>query len=281
MPLITKAYLGATKLFREKSWFEDMSQKPVSDSGDVTVTANSTAHTKGSWTQLISSTSGDATFVVVEVTGVQTSTVDTATLLDIGTGASGSEVALIPDVAVGGAASIGGGVARFAFQVPIKIASGTRISARIQSVVTGGKTATVAIWTFNMGDFAYAPTAVDVIGTSTATSAGTAMSGSSGTWVQITASTANAYKAVVLVPSTSASAIGTINVKYTLGTGASGSEVEVGQTFASYTNSEALSTFPRWGQLICGAIPSGTRISVRHDIASNPGFYDVTLIGIR
>ena len=283
MPLVTKAYLGSTKLFKEKSWFEDTSQKPVSEAATVTITADNTAHTKGSWTELVSSTSGDATFIVVEVTAVQSGAADTATLLDIGTGASGSETALIPNVAVGGAASAGGGVARFAFQVPIKIASGTRLSARIQSVVAGppAKTAAVSIWTFNMGDFAYAPTAVDVIGTSTATSAGTAMSGSSGTWVQITASTSNAYKAVVLVPSASAVAIGTINVKYTLGTGASGSEVEVGQTSANYTNSEAVSNFSRWGQLICGAIPSGTRLSVRHDIAANPGFYDVTLIGIR
>lgn len=283
MALLQKAYLGTTPLFKEKSWFEDISQNPVSEATSITVTANNAAHTKGSWTELVSSTSADATFIVVEVVGVASSTVDSATLLDIGIGASGSETDLIPNVAIGGAANIGGGLARFAFQVPIKIASGTRISARIQSVVAGppAKTAVVSIWTFNMSDFAYAPTAVDVIGTSTATSTGTAMSGSSGTWVQITASTSNDYKAVVLVPSTSSTAIGTINVNYTLGTGASGLEVGIGQTSASYVNNESACNFSRWGQLICKAIASGTRLSVRHDIATGPGNYDVTLIGIR
>lgn len=283
MPLLQKAYLGATPLFKEKSWFEDISQDPIDEAEGITITADNTAHTKGSWTELVASTSADATFIVVEVTNIATSTVDTATLLDIGVGASGSETELIPNIAVGGAANVGGGIARLAFQIPIKIASGTRLSSRIQSVVAGppAKTATVSIWTFNMGDFAYAPTAVDVIGTSTATSAGTAMSGSSGTWVQITASTSNAYKAVVVVPSTSAASIGTIITKFTLGVGASGSEVEIGQTSASYVNNESVSNFSRWGQLICKAIPSGTRLSVRHDIAAGPGNYDVTLIGIR
>ena len=283
MPLITKAYLGSTKLFREKSWFEDMSQKPVNESGAVTVTASSTAHVKGSWAPLVASTAGNATFLIVEVSNVQTSNTDTATLLDIGTGASGAETVFagLGDIAVGGAQAASATGFSLLFQVPIKIASGTRLSARIQSVVPSGKTATVSIWTFDMGDFAYAPTAVDVIGTSDATSVGTAMTGASGDWVPIISSTLNAYKAVVLVPSTSASSISTIDVKYTVGKGAAGSEVEIGNATVSYGNSERVTSISRWGQLICGAVPSGTRLSVRHDIAATPGNYDMTLIGIR
>lgn len=281
MPLITKAYLGSTKLFREKSWFEDMSQKPVNDSGAVTVTANTSAHTKGSWTELIASTSANASYLLIEVSGVAAIGADTATLLDIATGGSGSEVVLIGDIAVGSAATAAGTQPSFTFGVPIKVASGARLSARIQSVVTGGKTATVQISTFDMGDYSYAPTAVDVIGTSTATSVGTAMSGSSGTWVQITASTSNAYRAVVVVPSASAIALATIIPEFRLGTGASGAESEVGRMFAAYTNAETAGILARTSALITGSIPSGTRLSVRHTIAASPGNYDVTLIGIR
>lgn len=274
MAIFNRAYLGTTKLFREKSWFEDMSQKPIDESSAVTVTANTSAHTKGAWSELVASTSGNASFLVIRVTGIFANNVNTSTLLDIGTGASGSETALISNIAVGGAQDL-------PIHIPIKIASGTRLSARIQSVVTGGKTATVQIWTFDMGDYAHAPTAVDVIGTSTATSRGTAMSGASGTWVEITASTSNSYKAVCLVPCTNGGPAAIILTEFRLGTGASGAESEVGRTFVDFTNLESAMSPGILSPLISGNIPSGTRLAVRHDIATGQSSYEVCLIGIR
>jgi N-acetylmuramoyl-L-alanine amidase len=91
MALLQKAYLGATPLFKEKSWFEDMSQVPINDSGDITVTADTAAHTKGAWVELVASTSANASFLIVEVVGLFSAGTDTATLVDIGTGASGAE----------------------------------------------------------------------------------------------------------------------------------------------------------------------------------------------
>jgi hypothetical protein len=280
MALLQKAYLGSTALFRNTSFFEGTSSKPINESGSVTVTADTNAHTKGAWSELISSTSANASYIIIEVTSTGTTSTDTAALLDIGTGASGSETALIGNVAVGAACISAGNASQLAFGVPIKIVSGTRLSARIQSVVTGGRQMTVNVWVFDMGDYAAAPTSVDVLGTSTATSVGTAMSGASGTWVQVVASTSQAYRAVVIVPSASAIGLATIVTEYRLGTGASGSEVEVGRTFANYTNAEQAGTNTRLPALIAGAIPSGTRLSVRHTIASSPTGYDVTLIGI-
>ena len=283
MALLQKGYLGATPLFKERSWFEDMSQVPINDSGDVTVTADNAAHTKGAWIELVASTSANASFIIVEVSGIAASGADTATLVDVGTGASGSETALIPNVGVGAANSNTQGLATLAFGIPIKIASGTRLSARIQSVVAGppAKSAVVRVLTFDMGDYAYAPTSVDVIGTSTATSVGTALSGASGTWVEIIASTTNAYKGVVIVPSSSATATGNIRVEYRLGTGASGAETARGRMFGTFTTAEGVGILPRTSPLITAQIPSGTRLSVRHDIASTSGNYDITLIGIR
>jgi hypothetical protein len=280
MALLQKAYLGATPLFRNTSWFEGTSSKPINESGSVTVTADTNAHTKGAWSELVSSTSANASYIVIEVSSTGTSGADTAALLDIGTGASGSETALIENVAVGAACASGGNLSQLAFGVPIKIVSGTRLSARIQSVVTGGRQMTVNVWIFDMGDYAAAPTSVDVLGTGTANSAGKAMNGASGTWVQVVDSTSRAYRAVIIVPSASATALATIVTEYRLGSGASGSEVEVGRTFANYTNAEQAGTNTRLPTLIAGAIPSGTRLSVRHTIATGPGAYDITLIGI-
>jgi hypothetical protein len=278
MALLQKAYLGATPLFREQSWYEEVSAKPVNVSSTVNVTANGSAHTKGNWQQLVASTSADASYILVDCSVAQTNA-NTATLLDIGTGASTSEVALIADVAIGGSARAAG-QSSFSFGVPIKIPSGTRLSARIQSVVTGGKTATIIIRTFDMGDYAAAPTSVDVIGTSTAASEGTEMTGASGTYKEIIASTVRDYKAIVMVPSSSSASISSILAEFTLGIGASTSEVEIGRCVAQYESRERVGTSTLYPQIIGENVPSGTRLAVSHDIAADPENYDICLIGI-
>ncbi|NDD92541.1 hypothetical protein EBZ37_10695 [bacterium] len=135
MALLQKGYLGSTALWKNKDWFEATSPQVIDYVGSaVTVTANTAAHTKGSWSQLVASTSANSSLLFFEIINVATSGANTATLLDIATGASGSETAIVSNLAIGGAFG-----ALIAF--PYKLASGTRLSARIQSVVTGGKTA--------------------------------------------------------------------------------------------------------------------------------------------
>ena len=278
MALLQKGYLGATPLWRDIAWFQIGWQKIISESSSVTVTADTSAHVKGSWVELIASTSGNASVLLCEATNVSANGVNTATLLDIGTGASGSETPLISNVGIGGASSI------FTWPVPIKIASGTRLSARIQSVVTGGKTASISVRALDADNYSDAPASVDVIGSSTATSAGTTFSGASGTFVEVIASTTKAYRAVVLIPSVSGSATSAVSfLKLTLARGASGAEVEVGTIITTYSNQEAVnSAVSRWPYLIGGPIPSGTRLSVQHELPSSgqaPN-HAVTLIGI-
>lgn len=278
MALLQKAYLGATPLFRNTSFFDGANGVPIDVSSAVTVTADALAHTMGGWSPLINSTSANASFIVIDAGGVSSSGADTATLLDIGTGAATAETPLIEEVAIG-SATRQPTAAPFAFGVPIKIPSGTRLSARIQSIVTGGKTASIRIFTFDLGDYAAAPTSVDVIGTSTATSAGTAMSGASGTWVQIIASTSRAYRAIVLVPSASDASLGNGIVEFTLGTGVLGSETPIGTVFGHFSDIETAGMGPL-PTLIPATVPAGTRLSVKHDLGAAPGDYDVTLIGI-
>ena len=282
MALLQKGYLGATPLWRETKWYEDLRPELLNIASNVTVTANTAAHTKGSWAQLIASTPSNASILRIAVTGVNTANTDTSTLLDLATGASGSEVAFASNIAIGGNQSNN-------LDIPLQIPSGTRIAARIQSVVTGGKTATVAANLINDGNYAIAPTSVDVINEGdTSTSKGTAFSGASGTWVQAVASTSRAYRAIVMAlavqtndTSTGIISSGALN-PLEIGVGAAGSEVSSGIfRFSTTVNENVITLFPTTAYAVIGrAIPSGSRIAVKHPIASSPSNYGFTLIGI-
>lgn len=238
-------------------------------------TYGSTAHTKGGWTELVASVAENVSMVWIN-SAVAASATDTSTLVDIGIGAAGSETVVVPDVAVG-AHSI------FGFYVPVAIPSGSRIALRIQGTRTSPTTGSVACLFFSSDDYAATPASVDIIGTDTATSAGTAMSGASGSWTQITASTGKDYQNIIVVPSSSSTDIVTFSALFTLGVGAAGSELPIGSSVARYSNTESMSQFnqftpPMW---ICGRpVPAGSRLAVRHNISSNPGRYHVCLIGI-
>jgi hypothetical protein len=278
MALLQKAYLGSTALFRNTSWFEDDVATLVNSTTGATVTASATTHAKGAWTQLLASSSADASLIVIGVNNFTTNA-DTSSLLDIGTGASGSETVLIGDIAIGGHATLNANVSTY-IPIPIRVASGTRIAARIQSVVAS-RAANVRIYLIDTGDYNQAPTSVDVIGANTATSNGTLMSGASGTWVQVTASTSRAYRAVAVVPSLASGEVAIIQpMIYDLGTGASGSEVEIGKVEIDISNAEFLGYRPVLSPLVAKNIPSGTRLAIKHNISSNPSRYGVTLIGI-
>jgi hypothetical protein len=274
MALLQKGYLGSTPLWRNLEWLELFATKVVQRTGGVTTTANTTAHTKGAWSQITASTTANTSLLYLQVSGVLSSGANTATLLDIGTGVMGSETVVASNIAIGGANSI-------SIPIPLKIASGTRVAARIQSVVTGGKTAVLGPTFLDGDDYNTAPTSVDVIGSSTATSQGVSFSGASGTWVEATASTSQAYRAVVLVHSTHDSNIASIsNSVMEVGVGALGSETSFGSTYNTYVNTERADTAGIYFPLFGRRIPSGSRLSVRHNIAADPGKYGFTLIGI-
>jgi len=260
-------------------WFEDASPNIINTSAITTVTANTTANTKGSWTQLVASSSGNTSFIVVQANSISATATNTATLLDIGTGASGSETTIIGDVAVGAAGSASQGVSNI-YGVPFKVASGTRISARIQSVVAGGKTASITAFLMDLGNYDTAPTSVDVIGADTANSKGISFSGASGSWTEAIASTSRAYRAVCCVLSSHNSDIAGLTITWDVGVGASGNEVAFGNGRASTNTQETLSNATPYNYLFGRKIPAGSRLAVRHNIAANPDRYGFTLIGI-
>jgi hypothetical protein len=260
-------------------WFEDASPNIINSSASLTVTANTSANTKGSWTQVIPSASSNTSFIFISASAIASTATNTATLLDIGIGASGSETVIIADVALGASGSAGAGISNV-FGIPFKIASGTRVSARIQSVVAGGKTAGISGFLMDLGGYDTEPTSVDVIGADTANSKGISFSGASGSWTEAIASTSRNYRAVCCVLSSHNSDIAGITISWDVGIGASGSEVAFGSGRASTNTGEALSAATPYNYLFGRKIPAGSRLAVRHNIAANPDRYGFTLIGI-
>jgi hypothetical protein len=118
---------------------------PTAPGVGTTITANATPHAKGATpTQLIASTAADSYAIQVHIHANATSNATTATLLDIMTGAGGSEVVLIPNLMAGWVLSADVSNDWCTYTFPIFIPSGTRLSARSQSVVAS-KTCSVGI----------------------------------------------------------------------------------------------------------------------------------------
>jgi hypothetical protein len=151
-------------------------------------TANASANTKGTWVETFSATAFDAMGLDISPVGLGT---NADRLVDIGIGAGGSELVIIPDLLV---QRSGGGRGAHIF-FPLKIPEGSRISHRSQAT-TGSATTLVGI-TLIAGGFvghhascsickSYGPTAADSGGVSI-DPGGTA--GTKGAWVQVPTTT--------------------------------------------------------------------------------------------
>lgn len=172
------------------------SHSSVSTEG-TTVTAAGSAHTKGSWQEIIASTQQRASAIMVSLANVGVATTNARMLVDIGIGASTQEVVLIPDLNAGNAApwaNTPGGGAFYIF--PLFIPAGARIAARCQASAASD-TVQVMVWLIGgprlPGQFV--GTRVTAYGVNAANSRGTAITPGStsayGTAVQLAASTAN------------------------------------------------------------------------------------------
>jgi hypothetical protein len=201
-------------------------------------------------------------------------------MLDFATGAAGQEVVIAQDIAVGGLTNT-----PLTFALPVRIAGATRIAFRARCATGSRSLRTTSVHLFS-GPFAdRIPTLLDTIGVTQSTSSGTAMTGSAGTWTQITAATTKDYQALILLPSGAANFSGGASTtqRLDLGIGAAGSEVAISSVnFDQNLNGVLLPQYGLPGLVgVCGrAIPAGTRIAVRHDRASNPSWLAACVIGV-
>ena len=246
---------------------------PASSHG-TTITASGSTNTKGTYTSLITATTYDCCFVMIEIV------VSTAALMlvDIAIGTSGNQIVVVPNIWCGASANVTTATrCSLAVAFPLNIPAGTNIWARCQSA-TASATCLVTMQLFD-GSFTMPPgvAGYDDLGTSLAASTGTSVTPSAtantlGTWTSIVTSTARAYMGIW----------GTIGLGTTLqsmqtniGIGGSGTQQIIIPTFAQF-NANAVGvnsagTLP----FLPIQIPAGTQIwaqnqtSVSSSVAQN------------
>lgn len=246
------------------------------------------AHTKGSWTQITAATTRDYRALSVDISDdVDGGGYDTY-LIDLGIGAAAAEVVIVPNMIfdVPRAAKAGH---TFGLELPIQIPAGTRIAARLQSSGGSGTRNAELLVRGRSGGWGGIPgggVVVD-IGTVTASTNGTLIDPSSsantwGSWVELTASTANmlsGFAGLAMMNKRSDGALDTARITLQIGIGGSGSElvfVEYEVNGAYFGNS--FRSLP-WRPM---QIPAGTRIAARLKCsqASKSSFFTLCLYGV-
>lgn len=255
-----------------------------------TATSSATANTFGAWVELFAAadTSNSDTIAAIYL-GLQTTnssaTADNSILLDLAFGASSSETAFVSDIAIGGTQN--GTVNLF---LPVRIAGNTRIAFRVRGASASRTIRTTsatqcALFSSPFADRlpVAAANALDVIGTSQTTSSGTACSGSSGAWTQVTASTSRDYQAVIVVASGPGNGTGGASPSYRLDLGlGSGPEVSIASVAGVFSGASSFVVPTLSGGLgIAGRfIPAGSSLSIRHNLSTNPQLLCGCVIGV-
>lgn len=159
------------------------------------VTSSASANTKGSYTQLMASTSFDAAAIMLDI---NTNFGDTNYLLDIAVGAAASEQIIIPNLALGFNLGLSNSVL-----FPVAIPAGSRIAARCQDNF-GSSVVYLSGQLFSASFINQAPFhTVTAYGAVTTTSAGTvansgAVANTKGAWAQLTAATTQAHSGLLV-----------------------------------------------------------------------------------
>lgn len=209
---------------------------------------------------------------------------DTSTLLDIGTGAGGSEVVVVPNLGVG--AQYGGSVGpSFQWVCPVSIPKGTRLAVRAQSTRTSQN---IGVWITPLTTSVTrlpSPTALVDVCANTATSYGVALTAPGATntksaWTELTASCPQALQAILLCPQVAADlATPGGQSLVDIAVGAAGAEVTVVANWPLVVSSSEL-LFTNAPTLWPVNIPKGARIAARYQTTNTGNGMDMQLIGV-
>jgi hypothetical protein len=235
----------------------------ISGSRPSLLTANASLNTKGNYgTAHFTSTAFAAAWIMVTITR------NTARLflVDIAVGAAGSEQVIIANLPSSSVIVSSGSSATYLF--PLFIPAGSRIASRCQDSLGNDPIDVHVILFAPMFGGERGLGAVETCGAITATSRGTTIPGhasvanSKGSWTELIASTAFAYKWVCLgIGHTNAIAAAT-SWTLDIGIGAGGAETVLVPDIALHAGTVA-DTIPNNGRSFPLSIPAGTRISAR------------------
>jgi hypothetical protein len=249
---------------------------------NATPVASATPHTKGSWIQLVAATTADIYgLLVFSTTNTSSSAADSSSLLDVGVGASGSEVVAVADLAMGYR-----GAGNLPYRVPVFIPSGSRIALRLQGAQVS-KTYQVGVIPYTRTFSPVRPSStVAALNAASTSSHGTALTVPGGTnakgaWTQLVAATTEPYTSLMLgLQGNAGTAFASTNCLVDLGLGASGAEVvAVPNICATASSAESLTPTDQGAWLV--DVPAGTRIAARYQIASLATTLDAIVYGIR
>jgi hypothetical protein len=155
--------------------------------GGTTATPGTTAGTKGAWVQLTAATTVDASWLLVCL--AQASNTGNI-FFDIGVGASGSELVLIPNLYCGGE-----GYATADYLIPCPIKAGSRIAIRCSSTVASDLAAECYLSTFGdaFPSAGFGGPIEQIVGSASAPVSFAVSQNAKGLYTQLIASTANSY----------------------------------------------------------------------------------------
>lgn len=229
----------------------------------TTVTASATAHTKGSWTEIIASTDKDSWGFWLKLSDVAAGATDTSLLVDIGYGPAASEQVLVADINAGQATASSSAGKLYYF--PVFVPAGVRVVARCQAAVASD---TVLVSIFLCQDVLYPIVAgpAETYGAVSASSRGTLVTAGNaafGSWTQISTGTARAHRFWVLGADGGSDTTMAIRTKLIeLGIGPdSGNVTAIASFTVGMDNSETVTTaFPL---IAASPVPSGTALWIR------------------
>jgi len=244
------------------------------------------ADTKGTpWTEIDASTSVAVEAILVHIGG--NSTTNYQNLIDIGTGASSSEVVLIADLMASCGDTFGEGRN---YLIPISIASGTRLSARVQGSVGSADVLVSITLISDAGLDITAFTNIDTLGAvSSGESGGTVVdpggsANTKGVYVEIDSSTAQNYKGLIIaIGQNGNNGVGAFRFLLDVAIGAVDVEVDfISNLHFMTTSLPDYGTSRVVGPLACD-IPSSSRLTVRMQCSgtnSTDRLEDIILYGL-
>lgn len=240
-----------------------------------------TANVKGDYAEVIATSAATATMMRVRFNNSAGAGAQINQLCDIATGAALSESIIVANLQCGSAPVITAGAQPgYDYWIPVDIAAGTRLSARISDAV-GADTVDISIDLYGGGAVGAGVTA---IGANTAASAGTQVTAGNnayGNWTEIEDSTTEAYRWVFPSIQTGGISWAAARNLVQVGTGAAASEVALQTFMSSGTVSEAVSDLLVQPIIAYSAIPSGTRLAVRIWGGGAANVFQVVLHGVK
>lgn len=246
----------------------------------TSVFTGGSANTKGSWTQITAATTADACLLIVQFAPFD----DPPFAVDIGVGASGSEVTIASNLVLNSTTN------STEYMIPCQIPAGARIAARAQAPGVSFEM-TLSVIAFDGSFSMYEGYAgIDSIGFNTATTTGTVLTASNtpytkGSYVQLTASTSRDYAGLIVGYDSGTTVTDFNYFLIDIAIGASGSEIVILPNLIWNYNASTITGDPPNSPFIPISVPSGTRLSARAtttfgNVGTTAVAVGVTLYGI-